>query len=353
MGSMSAFSSKIFKVFVGPSADLFYVHADVLARSRVLKKEVEGSWKEKSERKITWASWKPDVADKFFEWLYTGDYHCPYPSAICDLGESSHNDNDEVDEIRSRDRSIAVERPDDPIVVPTVERAVIDSSRVTDDESSNNVSEMPRAKTMRNLPAQPLNRLQELQWEGCRSLEKLTQAEEFDRWTGHQLWSPDQLDYEVTLLLHAELYVMACHYMLDGLKNMAWQRLRSVLITVGVPQVGSPVISNVVSLIHYVYEETGETTDGAEPLRELLVTFAALHFTSFRGIEVDELMMSTQESDREFVVDLMVKVMQQTMHLEAKGQPAAADEPELIFEECYASGYDRKSKKKKGRLGYT
>lgn len=181
-----------------------------------------------------------------------------------------------------------------------------------------------KARRKRGEQVKALPRLQDLHWIGCRSLEKLSQAEEYDRWTGHQLWTPSELDYEVTFMAHAELYVMACLYMLDDLKIMAWQRLRTVLISIGKPTPASPLMGNLATLAHYAYQETGGKGDGDEeehPLRVLVSSFAGLYFTSLRGVRFDELMMSKEEADREFVVDLMGKVSQQMAWLLETQEP--------------------------------
>ncbi|KAL8673694.1 MAG: hypothetical protein Q9224_007518 [Gallowayella concinna] len=166
---------------------------------------------------------------------------------------------------------------------------------------------------IRESPAvNPLTPLKDLSWSGSRPLGKLSQAEEFEKWIGHELRRPDQLDYEATFQTHAELYQLGCFYLLDELKDMAWQRLRSVLISIGTPKVGSRVVANLVDLIHYAYEVTGDAckVKEEEPLRKLVTTMAAIHFTGFKGAEVEQLIASPTKSDREFVSDLMAKVMQ-------------------------------------------
>ncbi|KAL9008712.1 MAG: hypothetical protein Q9173_006192 [Seirophora scorigena] len=75
------FRSPIFEIYVGPreKAERFSAHAHILSKSEVLKAEVEGPWKEEKERKITWPHWTVGAAERFLEWLYSGDYACPYP----------------------------------------------------------------------------------------------------------------------------------------------------------------------------------------------------------------------------------------------------------------------------------
>ncbi|KAI4242012.1 MAG: hypothetical protein L6R40_004239 [Gallowayella cf. fulva] len=44
-GSKSPLKSEVFKIVVGPSKDVFYAHSNILAKSEVLKKTVEGDFK--------------------------------------------------------------------------------------------------------------------------------------------------------------------------------------------------------------------------------------------------------------------------------------------------------------------
>ena len=60
----------------------------------------------------------------------------------------------------------------------------------------------------------------------------------------------------------------------------------------------------------YAYKNTSYEPGCTEPLRKLVTTFAALNFANFRGSEVDELIMSKEVTDREFVLGVMLKAMQ-------------------------------------------
>ncbi|KAL8698027.1 MAG: hypothetical protein Q9201_006794 [Fulgogasparrea decipioides] len=353
------YKSHIFEILVGPSAESF-AHADVLSRSKVLKKEVEGLWKEKEENRIYWRDWSVDTVEKFLEWLYTSDYTCPYPTKVLDLETRSASIDAEATS-RYAEPAITHETPKTPPVdVPDPMPAEVEfpiPEEPPDDLGEPRAS-MPHFFRYSRLPhgfqstgkgealsMRPLTRLPDLDWSGCRTLEKLSQAEEYDKWTGHQLWSPAQLDYEATFMSHAELYVMADRYMLDELKNMAWQRLRSVLVTIGTPSSKSPVIRNLMTLIHYVYQETGEPDEGKDPLRELVTTFAALHFTCIQGPEIDELIRSSDMSDAEFIVDLMAKTAQQMSFLESR---TSKKDAEPTMDETWGGTY--KSKKKRGKV---
>ncbi|KAL8728221.1 MAG: hypothetical protein Q9166_005524 [cf. Caloplaca sp. 2 TL-2023] len=350
----SALKSQVFEIVVGPLAgssavsaefanpaessepESFFVHAEILSISKVLQKEVEGLFKERKEKRIEWPHWTVSGAEKFLDWLYTGDYKCPYPTQAPKHEKDPADKNGESFEAEAHNEESPASPPLEP--PPAEPRADSEASQ----QGRSYIPPWLRNSARKQQPstALPLPQLKDLTWSGIRPLGKLTEAEEFDKWTGHQLWSPSQLDYEATFMTHAELYVMACQYMLDGLKNMAWQRLRSVLITIGTPPPECAVIDNIMTLVRYVYQETGDLGETEEPLRELVTTFTALHFINFQGPELHELMMSTAEADREFVADLLAKVMQKVKHLETKA-------PDKVVERIYDNRC-AKCRKKKG-----
>ncbi|KAI4190536.1 MAG: hypothetical protein LQ348_003646 [Seirophora lacunosa] len=296
--STSAFGSPVYEIVAGEvgNTKTLFAHADVLAKSTVLRAAVQGPFKEKEEQKLTWPHWTIGGAEKFLEWLYTGDYKCPYPTKAAIGGSTT---------------SLAIvhlEWTKQKLIPPT--------------DYANEAVGTKNQHAVKKAPAEgPLKGLQELHWNGLRPLEKLSQAEEFDKWSGHQLWSPSELDYQATFMAHAELYSMACHYMVDDLKNQAWQRLRAVLIRIGTPKADTPLIGNLMMLASYVYENTADAdSDGEEPLRMLVSSFSALHFTAMRGDGFAASMLSGNEGDRKFVVSLMTKVGQRMSYLES---PAA------------------------------
>ncbi|KAL8791235.1 MAG: hypothetical protein Q9213_000192 [Squamulea squamosa] len=313
----SAFSSRVFEIFVGPTERVFYAHADILVQSDVLRMIVQGGGKETEEGKLVWPVWTVSGAEKLLEWLYTGDYKCPYPTKVSKSETVSTDNNVQISGDSTFDEP---KKPDLNHLMYTEDQDLAEPEYMYDDtlhypkgkKKSGKLKTKWSMSPERPKPTKsaPRPRLMELTWSGSHPLEKLSEAEEFDKWTGHQLWRPDQLNYETTFMTHAELYNMACTYQLDTLKNMAWQRLRSVLVSIGRPVPGSTVIGNVVNLIHYTYEITGEVGSEEEPLRKLVTTFATLNFTRFKGSAVDELMKSASDPDREFVTDLMSMVRQ-------------------------------------------
>ncbi|KAI4112332.1 MAG: hypothetical protein LQ345_006510, partial [Seirophora villosa] len=292
--SSSAFGSPVFQIVAGEPGNTktLFAHADVLAKSTVLRAAVQGSFKEKEEQKLTWTHWTIGGAEKFLEWLYTGDYKCPYPSKAAKRASTSTS-------------PIECEEPAEQGDIPPT-------------DLENETLSLVDQHAFKKVPAEgPLKGLQELHWNGLRPLGRLSQAEKFDKWSDNQLWLLSEMDYEATFMAHAELYSMACHYLVDDLKNQAWQRLRAVLITIGTPKADTPVIGNLAMLASYVYENTADADgDSEEPLRMLVSSFSALHFTAIRGVGVAALMLSEKEGYHKFVVDLMTKVGQQLSYLE-------------------------------------
>lgn len=333
--SNSSFKSQVFKVVVGSTAEIFYAHADILAKSVVLKETVQGPWRENVELTLYWRDWEASAVERFLEWLYTGDYQCPYPVEACETestsqpsAEASGESSDHSPPAESENVEVLeylVPAPAEPVEM-TFEDSILDvPSRHK--STAKKLKSTKKGTACARSTIRPLTRLEDLTWNGCRALEKSTEAEEYDQWMGHQLWRPDELDYENTFMTHAKLYVMACFYLLDALKNMSWQRLRSVLISIGKPSPRTPVIGNVMTLIHYVYQETGDHSTDEEPLRMLVTSFAALHYTNLEGTGVKNLLLSAEETDREFVVDLFEKVARQMSYLEGKDDTTDVQTP--------------------------
>lgn len=287
---------------------------------------VSGGGKETEEGKIVWPDWTVGGAERFLEWLYTGDYGFPYPRP---LSETTYGSDDNGDSFDVADELVAVDSHGE---LSKVDRnkapPSISGPSVAGSEEHQNHKAPAKAigSDDEGSIEAPLNRLQDLAWPGCHTPEeKASEGKRFDDWVGRLLWSPDQLDYEATFLAHAELYVMACRYMLMELKNLAWQRLRSVLIEINNPFEGSWVMGNLVTLISYAYRETSNEPGRTEPLRQLVTTYAAIHCGHFGGSRVDDLIMSTELSDREFVSDFTRRVAQKTIQLEKANADLSGD----------------------------
>ena len=168
----------------------------------------------------------------------------------------------------------------------------------------------------------------------------MSQAEEYDKWAGHQLWGPQRLDYTAPFNTHAGLYLMGCRYLLDDLRSMAWSRLRAILVTIGRPPPGSLVITNIMDLILDVYDKLDDSVDDVEPLEDLLATFVVQNFTAFQASGIEDWATSENKTASEFIAGLMSKLMLRVEELEdevSKPKPMAAPSSSID------SGVDRVS----------
>ncbi len=315
-----AYQTPVFEILAGPSEEVFYAHAGILAKSKVLRLQVAGWGLETQERKIRWPHWNANVVEKFLEWLYTGDYSIPFPIeargvVVPEQSEAGMPESNDVKGVTDQavDEDFPMELQEEewnmPVqpeqnYLPPHMRAVKPSA------SSPAPSATPTGKG-------PSTALEDLEWKGSHAVQKTSRAEEFTNRMYDQLASSKQLDYDATFMTHATLYVIGCEKDLLELKNMAWQRLRSLLITIGSPVVGMPLIANMVALIQYTYRETGVSELPEDPLRELVTSYVAIQFTKFKGAEVDALFASQVADDRDFVVDMMSKVRQSIENFEA------------------------------------
>lgn len=293
---------------------------------------------ETQDRKIKWPEWSAEIVEKFLEWLYTGDYTIPYPKEVVRPDEHDSDvqfhepAEDEVHEEGMAPEGFPVEHQEQEWSIP------LEAEPAPQPELPQPLTSCTELK--RTAPMTPLK---DLTWEGCHAVEKTSHAEDFDLWIMcNQDDNVYPFDYEETLMTHATLYVIACQKDLAELKNMAWQRLRVLLVKLGAPDAGRPMMGNMVALIRYAYQETGVSELPVDPLRHLITSYVALHFTKFKGPEVDSLFASQAADDRDFVVEVVAKVRQRVEDLEAtKSTPVSPD----IVDSPWAS----KKGKKKGR----
>lgn len=149
---------------------------------------LNGGGKEMEEGKIIWPDWTVGGAERFLEWLYTGDYGFPYPRPISATKDGSEENGDSFN---VDDELVAVHHGSTAPSKPMASR--LGSKDYQDDEASaDEVTNKGKEVT-----EGPLDSLQDLTWPGCHTPEaKSSQGEKFENWVGHQLWNADQLDYE-------------------------------------------------------------------------------------------------------------------------------------------------------------
>ncbi|KAL8640054.1 MAG: hypothetical protein Q9226_008787 [Calogaya cf. arnoldii] len=315
------FQSEIFKIITRSATQPFYVHADVLARSDSLRKLVEGPWKESVEHTIDWTEWEPVTVERFIQWLYTDDYTCPYPTLVQPPIKSGDSEDKPVEtDEKASTHQVARIQPNDA-------------------ESRASAPEGPPRKKQKLVPLFKQRTRAEVE-----RITKQTQAEQFDEWCDNQE-SFENRDYSAYLGAHAELYIMACRYLLQELSGLAFYRLRSALVDLEQPGNllrsgvcaldqhlrGSPVIKNIMDLIPGVYDNVGNPIGDEERLKDLLTDFVALNFTAFQASGIEDWATSDNGVAREFISGLMPKLM-----LKVKGWEVAEadrlDEAERLLQ---------------------
>ncbi|KAL8847380.1 MAG: hypothetical protein Q9221_007567 [Calogaya cf. arnoldii] len=304
------FNSDIFKIVTRSSTKPFYVHADVLARSDPLRKLVEGPWKESVEHTIDWTEWEPATVERFIQWLYTDDYISPYPTLVHPPIKSEDSEDKPV-EIAENASTHHVAR-----------------IRTNDAETRASAPEGPPRKKRKLVPLFKQRTRAEVEAE-VEMISKRSQAEEFDQRCENQE-SHENWDYSAYLGAHAELYIMACRYLLQELSALAFYRLRSALENLdepgnrlrsggrdlGKPLRRSPVPKNIMGLILDVCDKLGNPIGNEEPVKDLLTDFVALNFKAFQASGIEDWATSDNGVAREFISGLMPKLMLKVKGLE-------------------------------------
>ncbi|KAL8965159.1 MAG: hypothetical protein Q9183_003997 [Haloplaca sp. 2 TL-2023] len=303
--SSSLFKAPVFTILAGDSGVVYHVHTSVLCKSPVLSKVVEGDWSETREKTLFWKQWSVDGVEKLLAWLYTGDYQCPLPAKIVTLEEADSASSQLSDSGKAGSK-----------LTPTLDgakRATKNQKRINENGTtspSNPPSDLIDLgrKTAKTDGTAALPSISALDGPDPGSDSKISEATAFEVWSADHVRNASEWQWEATLMTHAELYVMACHYELWGLKAMSWQRLRTIFNVFGSPKRGSAIYDVVIKLVPYVYEETGTVGNEDDPLRRLVSTFAAQNFTEIQGVALAELFVSATESVKDFIVDLNNKV---------------------------------------------
>ncbi|KAL8698026.1 MAG: hypothetical protein Q9201_006793 [Fulgogasparrea decipioides] len=137
-----------------------------------------------------------------------------------------------------------------------------------------------------------------------------------------------QLDYEDTFMTLAELYIMACYYMLDDLQHNVVHLLGKTLPVVDKPLHGSALPGNMMTLIRYIYKETDGYGYFDLEMREMRTKWVVQHYALMQESklgnlpdfddpsELGDLIKSPLESDREFVYDLVAALGRQAVILD-------------------------------------
>ena len=280
---------------------------------------MEGRWKDSLERRITWEEWDEDSVARFLEWLYTGDYSWPYPTNM-ESQTPTKGPNNHEGESSNGLSSGTMSKPSTEGSMPAVDGtksgdAVFDSLTGFGLEASlNRVSKQKHPHRSRSSQIRPLTPIGSLNYDVPKNPSKPNQEKKFDLWNLDSARSSPQMDYETTLLAHAKLYTMANCFLLAELRNLALQQLQICLIALDHPSPDSQVVSNITTLIQYVYANTVRLKKKEEPMRKLVATYVASQFTALRGNDFMQLLIEGGD----VVDDVLTKLRRRIASYEAE-----------------------------------
>ena len=249
------FTSPTFEIVAGTDGKTFTVHTAVLLKSEVLERAIQGGWKESVERRIDWPEWDECTVGRLVEWLYTGDYGCPYPTPIR--------------EPFVKEREVSWSEPHGPEAIG-----------FTDNLNGNR----------KGRKWDPLAHVANITIEESTLSHKPSELEKFVQWMRNEHWIIPSLTFAEVLLTHARVYALANYLMLHDLKVQAFYRLKAVLLVVGPLHSETQFVVDLVTVIRYVYANTESLATDRVPLRKAILTYLALCIEDFIGEDVDDLL---------------------------------------------------------------
>ena len=287
-------------MITGKESKKFRIHAGVLKKSDLLRASLEGGWKEGLKRKLSWEDWESDTVERLVQWLYSGDYTCPLPTLIDQpegdgIETSSQNGHNRGNSSNSRP-SWNWDREPSP-------------EESTAFEVSESFLESSTLEASVSLMSRPLPPVED---DLIEISPQITQAQEYEAWFEEHKGSLSQLDFEVTFLAHAKLYVFADYLILPTLRELSLQRLRETLILLGKLSASNPSTEDFVRLLDYVYAKTQPVAAGEEPMRKLVSSFAAFNLPALHG----DLFTQLAAQGGDLIIDLITKTSRRLMSLE-------------------------------------
>ncbi|EGX87867.1 hypothetical protein CCM_09490 [Cordyceps militaris CM01] len=329
LGYDSFLSSKPYTFLVGPEKREFYIHASLAAsKSSVLGAVVNGSKDEATDGYTVWEEVDEDTFVRFGQYVYTGDYEGsppreppPAEEATADSGTGevlepvtpAEPDADEaVADERASDEAVAYEP------VPSRSWGVYSTSRsmktqcgacgyTETEEKPTDDDDWPFGATEKAVKEDSWGRSSKKDKKKKRLMTEeysvepaavpdaeaeMTPLTRNDAWNAFKVEllqdcgiSDDSgsvkpsrprkmvrsfLQYKQVFLSHARVHVMAVHYEIQPLAELALRKLHKILCKF---ILHGERISDVVALLRYTYEE------GERPqLRKMVSIFAACHF---------------------------------------------------------------------------
>lgn len=251
-------TSEIFELITSDDVR-FFVHKDILiSQSKPFEQATAGPWLEATERKILLSDWDTDTVARLVEFLYRDDY--PYPDPR-ELHLSLALEETTAPLGKSDEVHVEGELDSSQPAIPTV--TVVQSKLATNWPV--NVSDTQR-------------------------------LEPFD---------PALYDFELVLLAHAKVYVLAQYKGVESLRALALKRVSLVLSRLQPILAGSHITRNVTELARYVYANTDDRSPGEEPLRKITSGFITENVVAFQKEKCAVRLMA---EGGDLVTDLMSKL---------------------------------------------
>ncbi|PUU83577.1 hypothetical protein B9Z19DRAFT_1118919 [Tuber borchii] len=240
----AAFSSAIFQINAEKGTRTFYVHRNILSQnSQPFKSIVDGNWEESVKREINLEEWDADTVSRMIEYLYTKDY--------------TWQKNGKVKPV--------------PVIVP--------EEPPTGEHSPDAVR-----------PLTPISGLIEYRGKQRRLCQR-----------NGQLGHADKEIFGKSSLVHTKVYALANYRAIEGLSELALDRLLHSLSVFQSTEFNPQQIGYIVELVSYAYENTCWRFGKPEPIRQAVTRFIALELTKLNSTGEISILMSTYE---DFACDL-------------------------------------------------
>lgn len=264
------FESEIFCIIAGPHQKRLSAHGHVLNQSPVLRKIVDGGWKDSHDRIICLDEWDEQSVQQLLEWLYCGHY-----TWYTDLFDPTPDEEDRI-RFRSRTYVTSLGLTGDRIVHLSPrscnEQQTLDEECLYHQSISENMC-LPAEVIEYGIDSTPLQVL-----EAHHHSSGIEAA--LERMNGSLS----------TLLSDAKLYVLANYLQLPRLKRLAFVNLQHVIDKSLRPnEYDSPDLATIMDFIRYVYASTDSLSSYVEPLRRLVAAVVVTLLRDLRGAGIQEL----------------------------------------------------------------
>ncbi|KAK3170355.1 hypothetical protein OEA41_009742 [Lepraria neglecta] len=271
----SIYTSLPFKFII--DGNPLYIHAELVSRnSRPLNRMINGHMAEAQKGFAIIEDVGDDTFVRFIQWAYNGYYDAA--KYVLDLESPNSSDNEKndtnvvVNEPAKFPFDLSVEPEAEPAVEPAAEW-FLDRKK-----SSKKVKKVSYEVPVPYADASTTQSSKEYLKESFIKRKEIFRKYSISLPQPRENQAPNE-DYTEVFLSHARLYVFAEKYDIRPLKALALEELQAML---AIFNLHNERTGDIIALLRYVYENTGESTEGVEDIRTLM--------THYVGYEMDTLM---------------------------------------------------------------